>query len=459
MTAVNDDQLFRKISLRVLPLAMIGFFLSYLNRVNIGFAQEHLSADLGFSYAVYGLGAGLFFIGYFIFEIPSNLILARVGARRWIARIMITWGIISALMALVDSAAMFYALRFLLGVAEAGFIPGILYYMSQWYPASRRGRAWGIFYIALAASGVIGGPISGGVLAATEGLAGLAGWQWLFIVEGVPTVLLGVVILFFLQEDYRKVGWLREPERDRLGALLRVEAPAAGHTPLRDVFRSPLIWLLTGVYFSYNFALYGISFWLPTLIRGLGFQNDVAVGFIYALPSLAAIVAMVIFGYSSDRRRERRKHIAAAFLLSAIGFVVCILAGDNAVLGIIGLMLANAGALSIPAVFWSFQTSLLTGTALAGGIALINSTGNLAGFAAPYLIGAVKDATQSAEIALWITAGIMLVGGALTLTVRTVSSVRDVPRNPDAAGPGHDAAPSGPGAAAARPADSPKDAR
>ncbi|TCU81851.1 sugar phosphate permease [Curtobacterium sp. PhB191] len=419
MTTVNDDALFRKVSTRVLPLAMIGFFLSYLDRVNIGFAQEQLSTDLGFSYAVYGLGAGLFFVGYFIFEIPSNLILAKVGARKWIARIMITWGLISGCMFLVDSETTFYVLRFLLGVAEAGFIPGVLFYMSQWFPASRRGRAWGIFYIALAASGVVGGPVSGFILEGMRDVAGLDGWQWLFIIEAIPTVVLGFVILRYLQEDHRTVRWLTESERSRLGALLDAEAPPAGHTKLREVFRSPMIWMLTGIYFSYNFALYGISFWLPNLIRDLGVDGDVTVGLVSALPSLAAIVSMVIFGRSSDRHGERKKHIAAAFALSAVGFVICILAGDQAVLGIIGLMLANAGALSIPAVFWSFQTSMLSGTALAGGIALINSTGNLAGFAAPYAIGAAKDATDSATIALWITAGFMVLGGVLTLTVRT----------------------------------------
>jgi len=415
MSVVNDDALFRKVSARVLPLAMIGFFLSYLDRVNIGFAQEQLSTDLGFSGAAYGLGAGLFFVGYFLFEVPSNLILAKVGARKWIARIMITWGIISGLMFLVNSEQMFYLLRFLLGVAEAGFIPGVLFYMSQWFPASRRGRAWGIFYIALASSGVVGGPVSGFILDGMRGVAGLDGWQWLFIIEAIPTIILGFVVLKWMQEDHRTVRWLSTPERDRLTDLLDAEAPAGGHTKLSSVFKSPAIWLLTGIYFSYNFALYGISFWLPGLIRDLGITGDVTVGFVAALPSIAAIVAMVLFGYSSDRRGERRLHITAAFLLSAVGFVLCIIAGPNPVLGIIGLMLANAGALSIPAIFWSFQTSMLSGTALAGGIALINSTGNLAGFAAPYAIGAARDATGTATTALWVTFGFMVLGAVLML--------------------------------------------
>ncbi|WP_314650417.1 MFS transporter [uncultured Microbacterium sp.] len=430
MTTVNDDKLFRKVMLRVLPLAMLGFFLSYLDRVNIGYAQATMSADLGFSNVVYGLGAGLFFIGYFLFEIPSNLILAKVGARKWIARIMITWGLISGLMFIVDSEWMFYLLRFLLGVAEAGFIPGILFYMAHWFPASRRGRAWGIFYIALASSGLIGGPVSGFILSGMDGVWGHTGWQWLFVIEAIPTVLLGVVVLFFLQEDYRKVGWLTEPERDRLGTLLAAERVDEAETPLRKVFTSKLIWLLTAVYFSYNFALYGISFWLPTLIGDLGITDAVQVGFLSALPSLAAIVSMVTFGYLSDRAGERRKFIAAAFLLSASGFAICIIAGTDPVWGIIGLCLANAGALSIPAIFWSFQTSMLAGTALAGGIALINSTGNLAGFAAPYLIGFVKDTTGVATVALYITGGIMIVGAILTMTVRqhrAVASAEDLP--------------------------------
>jgi sugar phosphate permease len=431
MSAVNDDALFRKVATRVLPLAMIGFFLSYLDRVNIGFAQDQLSTDLGFSGAAYGLGAGLFFVGYFLFEVPSNLILARVGARTWIARIMITWGIISGLMFLVNSEQLFYLLRFLLGVAEAGFIPGVLFYMSQWFPASRRGRAWGIFYIALASSGVVGGPVSGFILDGMRGLAGLDGWQWLFIVEAIPTIVLGLVILRYMQEDHRTVGWLTEPERARLSTLLDAEAPTGGHTKLSAVFRSPAIWLLTGIYFSYNFALYGISFWLPGLIRDLGISNDVTVGFVAALPSIAAIVSMVLFGYSSDRRGERRLHITAAFLLSAVGFVIAILAGSNPVLGIIGLMLANAGALSIPAIFWSFQTSMLTGTALAGGIALINSTGNLAGFAAPYAIGAARDATGTATTALWVTAGFMVLGAVLMLATRRLRSAPSSPIAPE----------------------------
>ncbi len=430
MTTVNDDKLFRKVMLRVLPLAMLGFFLSYLDRVNIGYAQATMSADLGFSNVVYGLGAGLFFVGYFLFEIPSNLILAKVGARKWIARIMITWGIISGLMFIVESEWMFYLLRFLLGVAEAGFIPGILFYMAHWFPASRRGRAWGIFYIALASSGLIGGPVSGFILSGMDGVWGHTGWQWLFVIEAIPTVLLGIIVLFFLQEDYRKVGWLTEPERDRLGTLLAAERVDEAETPLRKVFTSKLIWLLTAVYFSYNFALYGISFWLPTLIGDLGITDAVQVGFLSALPSLAAIVSMVTFGYLSDRAGERRKFIAAAFLLSATGFAICIVAGTDPVWGIVGLCLANAGALSIPAIFWSFQTSMLAGTALAGGIALINSTGNLAGFAAPYLIGFVKDTTGVATVALYITGGIMIVGAILTMTVRqhrAVASAEDLP--------------------------------
>lgn len=416
---VNDDKLFRKIYTRVLPLVMVGFFLSYLDRVNVGFAKLEMSSDLGFSEAVFGLGAGVFFIGYFIFEVPSNLILAKVGARRWIARIMVTWGIISGLMFFVDSEWMFYTLRFLLGVAEAGFIPGVLYYMSQWFPASRRGRAWGIFYLALALSGVIGGPLSGIVLNSTHGFLDLAGWQWLFLIEALPTVILGFVVLKFLREDYRTAPWLSDAEKTRLGEMLAAEAPAGGHTKLSEVFRSPLLWLLALIYFSYNFALYGIGFWLPSLIQGLGITDTLQIGFVSAIPSIAAMVAMVAFGFSSDRRGERKKHIAAAFLLSCTGFLICIVAGPDPLFGIIGLSLANAGALAIPAIFWSFQTAMLTGTALAGGIALINSTGNLAGFAAPYLMGFVRDTTGSSTIALLVSAAFMVLGATLVLTVRT----------------------------------------
>jgi len=416
---VNDDKLFRKIYTRILPLVMVGFFLSYLDRVNVGFAKLEMSADLGFSEAVFGLGAGVFFIGYFIFEVPSNLILAKVGARRWIARIMVTWGIISGLMFFVDSEWMFYTLRFLLGVAEAGFIPGVLYYMSQWFPASRRGRAWGIFYLALALSGVIGGPLSGIVMNGTRGAFGLEGWQWLFAIEAIPTIILGFVVLKYLREDYRTAPWLDDAEKARLGEMLEAEAPVGDHMRLSQVFRSPLLWLLALIYFSYNFALYGIGFWLPSLIQGLGITDTLQIGFVSAIPSLAAMVAMVAFGFSSDRRGERKKHIAAAFMLSCSGFIICVIAGTDPLFGMIGLSLANAGALAIPAIFWSFQTAMLTGTALAGGIALINSTGNLAGFAAPYLMGFVRDTTGSSNIALLVSAGFMVLGATLVLTVRS----------------------------------------
>ena len=431
MSVVNDDKLFRKIYTRILPLVMLGFFFSYLDRVNVGFAKLSMSSDLGFSDAVYGLGAGVFFIGYFIFEVPSNLILAKVGARVWIARIMITWGVISGLMFLVDSEWLFYTMRFLLGVAEAGFIPGVLYYMAQWFPASRRGRAWGIFYLALAASTVFGGPLSGIILNATEDMAGLHGWQWLFIIEAVPTVVLGFVILKFLREDYTTAPWLTQPEKDRLGAMLEAERPVGAHMKLVEIFKSPLLWFLALIYFCYNFALYGISFWLPSLIQVLGITETLQIGFVSAIPGITAMFAMVLFGFSSDRRGERKKHIAAAFTLSAIGFVITIIAGTDPILGIIGLSLANAGALAIPAIFWSFQTAMLTGTALAGGIALINSTGNLAGFAAPYLIGFVRDATGSANIALFVSAGFMVLGAALVLTVKSNRAARvDAPAAP-----------------------------
>lgn len=416
---INDDKLFRKIYWRILPLVMIGFFLSYLDRVNVGFAKLEMSSDLGFSDAVFGLGAGVFFIGYFIFEIPSNLILARVGARKWIARIMFTWGIVSGLMFMVDSVWLFYLLRFLLGVAEAGFIPGVLYYMSQWFPASRRGRAWGIFYLALALSGIIGGPLSGIILHYTDDSFGLAGWQWLFIIEAIPTIFLSFIILLYLRENHKDVPWLTSAEKNRLTEILSMENAGTSSMKLSDVFKSRLIWLLTLVYFTYNFALYGIGFWLPSLIQNLGITSTLKIGFFSAIPSIVAMVSMLCFGFSSDYHGERKKHIAGAFLLSATGFLICVLFESDPVLGMIGLSMANAGALSIPAIFWSFQTAMLTGTALAGGIALINATGNLAGFAAPYLIGFIKNLTGSTNIALLISGAVMLFGAVIVLTIKT----------------------------------------
>ena len=415
--ALDEDRLFRKISLRILPVLMIGFLLCYVDRVNIGFAKAEMTGDLGFSDAVYGFGAGIFFIGYFIFEVPSNMAMHRVGARRWIARIMITWGILSALTFLVHTPTQFYVMRFLLGAAEAGFIPGAIYYMSQWYPALRRGRAWGTFYLALAASGLIGGPVAGLILTFAPSGGALAGWHWLLIIEGVATMLLGVYVLFRLPDRFGDVRWLSDAEKAHLEAALAAESQAKPKLRLSALLTNGRVWLLVVIYFVYNCSLYATSFWLPTLVETAGVNGSLSIGLVSAVPSLCAAISMLVFGYTSDRTGDRRNHLIAAFVLAAVGLAVSVVWQDS-LLGIVGLSLAYMGTLSIPPIFWNLPTAMLTGLVAAAGIAMINSFGNLAGFAAPYLVGYVKDATGSAGAALNVIAGLMLLGAVLVAAIR-----------------------------------------
>lgn len=417
MTIIDENLLFRKISVRILPVLMLGFFFSYLDRVNVGFAKLQMSGDLHFSDAVYGFGAGIFFLGYFLLEVPSNVILHKVGARRWISRIMITWGLISCATIFIRTPMQFYVMRFLLGLAEAGFIPGAIYYMSQWYPAARRGRAWGTFYIALASSGVIGGVLSGSILKFMSGVGGLRGWQWLILWEGLPTILLGIYIFFRMSEDIRRVDWLNADEKDHLSRLMMKEDSHKIAHGFSALLTNARVWALVVIYFVYNMGLYAISFWMPTLIQRMGATDPFTIGMLNAIPGLCAIVSMLAFGYSADRRNERKWHLIAAFSMAAIGFALCVVWQNEPVLGIVALCLANMGVLSIPALFWSLPTAFLAGVIAAAGIAMINSIGNLAGFVAPYMIGYLKDLTGRTDVALLVVASGLVIGALLVAIV------------------------------------------
>ncbi|MDR5773969.1 MULTISPECIES: MFS transporter [unclassified Caballeronia] len=408
--AIDENRLFRKISLRILPVLMLGFFFSYLNRVNVGFAKLQMSSDLHFSDAVYGFGAGIFFLGYFLLEVPSNVILHRVGARRWIARIMVTWGLLSCATIFIRTPTQFYVMRFLLGLAEAGFIPGAIYYMSQWYPAARRGRAWGVFYIALASSGVIGGLVSGSILGFLSGVGGMRGWQWLILCEGIPTILLGIYIYFRMSEDIRRVTWLTDGEKTHLSTVLAAENRDKIAHGFMSLLGHGRIWALVLIYFVYNMGLYAISFWMPTLVQKMGVADPFTIGLLTALPGVCAIISMLAFGFSADRRKERKWHLIAAFSMAALGFALCVVWQNQPVLGVIALCIANMGVLSIPALFWSLPTAFLTGVTAAAGIAMINSIGNLAGFVSPYMIGYLKDVTGRTDVALIVVAAGLLVG-------------------------------------------------
>jgi ACS family tartrate transporter-like MFS transporter len=375
-----------------------------------------MNADLGFSNAVYGLGASMFFVSYFIFEVPSNLILDKVGPRRWIARIMITWGIVSACMAFVQGEKSFYLLRFLLGVAEAGFFPGIVMYISYWFPKSYRARFTSIFMMSIPVSGLIGSPISGYVLDHMNGAAGLAGWKWMFIIEAVPAFVLGFACLWLLTDRPAKAAWLAPAERDRLETILdeeRRSLEAVRKYKLSEAFTSPGVLLLAGILFCIVFGVTGIAFFLPQIIKSFGFSNT-AVGFLSILPFLAGVCAMYLWARHSDMKGEKIRHLGAALLLAAVGFVFTTFVLGNHAAALVGLIVAAAGVYAANTMLWTLPTSLLTGTAAAAAVALINSLANLSGILAPPLLGWSRDVTGGFAATGAIFAGFVILGALLT---------------------------------------------
>jgi D-galactonate transporter len=403
----------KAISWRLIPFLILAYFFSYLDRVNLGFAALTMNAELKFSPLIFSWGAGIFFIGYFLFEVPSNLALEKFGASRWIARIMVTWGIISALMALVSGPWSFYILRFLLGVAEAGFFPGIILYLTYWYPAEYRARFLAAFAIAVPVSTVIGAPISG-LLLGLDGVMGFRGWQWLFIIEGIPSLLLGVVSWFYLTDKPAKADWLTSEQKAWLSSRLDAEVAAkqgGKHMSLGQALRSPRVLTLSLIYFGFVGALYGMQFWLPQIVKAFGFSNA-QTGFVTAVPYLFGAVAMVLWARHSDKTRERVWHVALPlFLTAAALFASGYL--QSPIVTMVALTFAAIGTFCTFGVFWTLPTAWLTGTAAAGGIALINSIGNLAGFGGPYLIGWVKESTGSTAHGLLVLAILPLVAGVL----------------------------------------------
>ncbi|CAB3819831.1 Putative metabolite transport protein NicT [Achromobacter animicus] len=398
-----------------MPLLVVCYVVAYLDRVNVGFAKLQMLQELQFSETVYGLGAGIFFIGYFIFEIPSNIILHKVGARIWIARIMITWGIISACMMFVTSEHMFYFLRFLLGAAEAGFFPGIILYLTYWYPAARRGRITTFFMTAVPMSGLIGGPISGWIMATFHGDHGLSGWQWLFLLEGIPSVVIGVLVLIYLDDRINKAKWLTANEKAVLIRNIAAEEQQKEDPPIRAALTKPRVWAMALIYFSFVMGLYGVGFWMPSLIKNTGVQSPLAIGLLTAVPNLFAVIGMILISRNSDRQRERRWHVALPALFGAVGLFLSAVWSGNTVLAILALTVANIGICTVLPLFWSLPTALLGGTAAAAGIALINSVGNLAGFVSPYLVGWLKDLTRTTNTGLSMLAGCLVVGALVAL--------------------------------------------
>ncbi len=403
---------------RLLPFLFVLYIVAYLDRINVGFAALEMNRDLGLSDAVFGLGAGLFFVGYFLFEIPSNLILARVGARRWIARILVSWGAVAMAMVFVRGAASFYAMRVLLGVAEAGFFPGIILYLTYWFPPREQARAIATFMAATAVAGIVAGPISGALLT-MHGLAGLAGWQWLFIVEGAPAVVLGFVVAKWLPDRVADARWLSNQERNALTARLAVEgklAEASRGYQLRDAFVSGRVWMLAAIYLTVVLSLYGLSFWLPNIVKQMGMQSDVAIGFITSIPFVLEAISMVLVSKSSDQRGERRLHVAISALVGCAGFALATAA--QAPIGVFAaICVAAAGVGGCFGPFWSIPAEYLSGVAAAGGIALINSVGNLGGFVGPYAVGFIRQRSAGFAGAYALLSGSLLVAAFIALTI------------------------------------------
>jgi ACS family tartrate transporter-like MFS transporter len=402
----------RRVSRRLIPLLMAGYFAAYLDRVNVGFAALTMNQSLGLSAEIFGIGSGIFFLGYFLFEIPSNLILSKVGARRWIARILITWGVISGATAFVTGAWSFLAIRFVLGLAEAGFYPGIILYLTWWFPSYYRSRIIGIFMTAIPISIVSGSLISSQILR-LGAWGGLNGWQWLFILEALPALVLGFVIMKYLTDTPEDAHWLEPARREWLINRLAAERTAkedVHNYSLAETVRHPRVWLLTLVYFGQNVSGYGLVIFLPQIVNRFGVGVGLN-GLISALPYAAAAVAMVLWGLHSDRTHERRLHTAAACALNFVSLAACVFL-HNPILMMVAIILSQMGQSAIAPPFWALPTAMLSGTAAAGGIALINAVGNLGGFLGPYLMGAIKDATGSFSIGL-----LTIATGTLVATV------------------------------------------
>lgn len=417
-TSENEKKIaavYNKITRRLIPFLILCYFFAYLDRVNVGFAKLHMQDALNFSDTVYGVGAGIFFIGYFLFELPSNLLMQRFGPRFWIARIMSSWAILSALMIFVQTPTQFYVLRFLLGVAEAGFFPGIVFYLTLWFPSWRSARTLGLFILVTPLSTIIGSPLSGFILKFFDGVDGLHNWQWLFVVEAIPSFLLAFVVLRYLDNDVKSALWLSTEEKqivaddletDRLRNLIANEGKPPQN--LKMMFRNGYVWLLALIFFSFNIGYYGINFWLPSIIKSSGVNDDFHIGLLAALPYVFGAVFMVWNSRHSDLCCERRWHIAIPAILGAVGLTLSAYCSGSTLWMMAWICLAMSGTLALIPTYISLPGTLLSGTAAAAGIALVNSVGNLAGFFGPTVLGWLKDNTGSTNVGLYILAAFLL---------------------------------------------------
>ncbi|WP_419688414.1 MFS transporter [Burkholderia theae] len=414
--------LYRKLNWRLLPFLLLCYTFAYLDRVNIGFAKLAMQSDLGFSDAVYGLGAGIFFLGYVLFEIPSNLLLPRIGARKTISRIMVLWGLTSAGMMFVHDETTFYAMRFLLGVFEAGFAPGMIFYLTYWYGQRRMASVMAVVMLAGPIGGIFGSPLSAWLMTGLSGAHGLAGWQWMFVVEGLPCVLLGALALKVLSDRPADATWLTDDEKRLLAADLHT--PGAGHHSFGQVVRDLRVYLLAFAYFTIICGIYAVSFWLPSILKADGVTDTMQIGLYSMIPYVCAAIAMVVIGRRSDRRGERRLHSAVPALIGAIALAAATAANGNLAVSLISMTIATAMIWTAYTVFWAIPSQYLKGNAAAGGIALINTIGLIGGFLSPTIIGAIRSATGSMAAGLLVMVA-LLVAGAAVLVANRLPAPRD----------------------------------
>jgi MFS family permease len=450
-TAVSpefENATFHKVAYRIIPFLFLCYIVAFLDRVNVGFAKLQMAGDLHYSDAVYGFGAGIFFIGYFIFEVPSNVILERVGARVWIARIMITWGLISsaflyagdihwgsiaAAFGCTDAEFSFYFLRFWLGVAEAGFFPGIILYLTYWFPGARRAKMVALFMTAIGVSNVIGSPVSGAIMQFMDGAFGWRGWQWLFLLEGIPSVIIGFLVLVVLPNGPKSSKWLTQEEQDlvvkRIAEDNADKKHLAGGHGLIDAFKDGRVWALCLVYFCGAVTFYAVSFWMPTIVQELGIDKKdyLKVGLLSMIPWTASIISMVYWGTHSDRTKERRWHSASGFLVKMTGLFLLALMPHWPIMSMFALTLVTIGWGAYVVTFWSLPTAFLSGTAAAAGIALINSVGNLGGYFGPDMIGRIRTATGGDSAAAFYTLAGVALAGALIILFLPRTELKKVP--------------------------------
>jgi MFS family permease len=432
----------RKVAWRIMPLIVVCYLFAFFDRINISFAKFALQSDLHLSDTAYGLGAGLFVVGYVLFEIPSNLMLYRVGARRWIARIMVSWGIATALMVFVKAEWQFYLLRFLIGTMEAGFAPGVLFYLTLWFPVAYRGRITSTLFLASAFAGLLGAPVAGLVLSNLDGALGMAGWHWLFLVGGLPCVVLGALVLQVLKDRIEDAGWMSPREQALLSSRISDQNKDIHSHSLLDALKTPGFLTLGLIYFLIQVASYGLNFWAPHLIRASGSTNPTIIGLLTAVPYLCGAIAMVVVGKVSDATGERRKFVVGLIALAAIGFFVAGFFDKSTSMVVVALGIMGAGVVaSIPA-FWALPPKLVTGAGAAGGIALINTLGQLGGIVSPVMVGSIKDLTGSTTPALYVIGGLSLLCAAILLVGLPATLRRKEERAAPAPGHRIDAAPS-----------------